>query len=335
MGNWQPDILGAGYEALEFDLGQDSEGPLVATLVRSLASPAKILDRMRNRKRLLEDVDVLYLHGWSDYFFQTQQAEFWTSRGANFYALDLRKYGRSLRPGQTPGYIEDLAHYDDEIALALDEMGTKARGRRLFMLGHSTGGLVLSLWVARHPHRVDALLLNSPWLELQVAGALRHALITLVDLSARYRAIEGTLPQIDFGFYHRAQVEVAPKKNPLSVNEAWRPEKAPPVRSGWLKAVIDGHSRVAEGLHITTPVYVMLSARFQAPVRWSEALTNADTVINVDEIARASMHLGSTVTVERIEGALHDIFLSRWAVRQYAYDRMERWLTGVQAADTR
>ena len=39
---------------------------------------------------------VLYLHGFVDYFFQTHLAEFFTERGYDFYALDLRKYGRSL-----------------------------------------------------------------------------------------------------------------------------------------------------------------------------------------------------------------------------------------------
>ncbi len=67
----------------------------------------------------LADVDVLYVHGWSDYFFQKRLARFWTDRGARFYALDLRKYGRSLRPGQTPGYIADLDTYDEDIAAAL------------------------------------------------------------------------------------------------------------------------------------------------------------------------------------------------------------------------
>jgi alpha-beta hydrolase superfamily lysophospholipase len=36
--------------------------------------------------------------------------------------------------------------------------------------------------------------------------------------------------------------------------------------------------------------------------------------------------LGQTVTVERIEGALHDVFLSPADVRKTAYDRLARWL---------
>jgi len=40
---------------------------------------------------------LLYVHGWSDYFFQTELARYWHAQGAAFYALDLRKFGRSLQ----------------------------------------------------------------------------------------------------------------------------------------------------------------------------------------------------------------------------------------------
>jgi alpha-beta hydrolase superfamily lysophospholipase len=81
-------------------------------------------------------------------------------------------------------------------------------------------------------------------------------------------------------------------------------------------------------------VCVLLSARFAAPTRWSEELTSADTVLVVDDIARAALRLGSTVTVERIDGALHDVFLSRHEAREDAYRRLDRWVTGWRAAQT-
>jgi pimeloyl-ACP methyl ester carboxylesterase len=40
----------------------------------------------------------------------------------------------------------------------------------LVVLRHSTGGLVASLWAARNSDRVDALVLNSPWLDLPGSG---------------------------------------------------------------------------------------------------------------------------------------------------------------------
>src|SRR5690349_19475375 len=115
---WRPDVLGEPFEQLTLALGVDGlHGPLVATLVRLLPNPVTALFHP------LRDVDVLYVHGWSDFFFQTELAHFWTGLGARFHAIDLRRYGRSLQPENSPGYIESLDEYDLDIEAALTAMG--------------------------------------------------------------------------------------------------------------------------------------------------------------------------------------------------------------------
>ncbi|WP_308289618.1 MULTISPECIES: alpha/beta hydrolase [Microbacterium] len=273
-------------------------------------------------------MDVLSLHGWSDYFFQRGQAEFWADRGARFFALDLRKYGRSLHPGQTPGYIEDLTDYHQEISAALEIIRSSQRSpRRLLLLGHSTGGLVASLWAADHPGQVDALVLNSPWLEFQLASTGRAALSPLITLSARYYPRDAG-PQIDEGFYARAQQQVGPADDLALANPVWRPERAFRPTAGWLRAILAGHARIYQGLHLTEPVVVLLSARSAVPTTWREGFQYADTVLDVDEVARSALHLGSTVTVVRIDGALHDVFLSATEPRANAFSQLERWVSG-------
>lgn len=323
---WGPDILGEPFEQLTLDLGEDQEGPVVATLVRSPARHS-VLDTVLPGRHALHDVDVLYVHGWSDYFFQRGLARYWNDRGADFYALDLRKYGRSIRPGQTPGYIADLATYDEDIAAALRAMGRAdgpASGRRLVLLGHSTGGLTLSLWASTHPDAAAALILNSPWLEFQL-GAVRAAVAPMVELHSRLRPLD-TLPQVDMGFYTRAQREARGRE--LEVDPRWRPEQTMAVHHGWLAAILAGQAKVAAGLQISAPVCVLLSQRSSVPTRWSEELTRTDSVLVVDDIARAALELGDSVTVEKIPGALHDVFLSRPEARDAAYQRMDRWVMG-------
>lgn len=345
MTEWVPDVLGDEFAQRTLPLGDDDEGAVVATLVRALPE-SNAVHRMGRWERvvrslrglpapaeaapLLDGVDVLYVHGWSDYFFQKRLARFWTSRGARFFALDLRKYGRSLRDGQTPGYIADLATYDEDIAAALEVIAQGAdtsRGpRRLVLMGHSTGGLVLSLWASRHPDAASAVILNSPWLEFQLAP-LRAAIAPVVELQARLRPLD-VAPQIDLGFYARAQAEAADPDDAVETNPAWRPVPSMPVHAGWLHAILRGHRAVADGLSIESPVCVLLSARSAVPSRWSEELTSADSVLVVDDIARRALRLGSSVTIERVDGALHDVFLSRKAAREDAYARLERWVTG-------
>ncbi|MFA5607001.1 MAG: alpha/beta hydrolase [Leucobacter sp.] len=335
MAQWRSDDLGEGFERLDLDLGEDNEGPLTATLVRALPPRRPLLDRLLRRERPLEAVDVLYVHGWSDYFFQTSLARFFTDRGARFFALDLRKYGRSLREGQTPGFITQLDDYGAEIELALAEIAEQTAAgeqRRLVLFGHSTGGLVLSLWAAAHPGRADAVILNSPWIEFQLSATARQLIAPIINLSARIHAFD-VGPQFDYGYYDRAQHEVGPAEDLARVNDAWRPSRAHAVHTGWLRAILDGHARVHSGLGIEVPILTLLSQSWAAPLRWSEELTRADTVLEVDEVAAAAVRLGSNVTVERIDGALHDVFLSSLEAREEAYARLDRWLVGWQAAD--
>ncbi|MBN9612357.1 MAG: alpha/beta fold hydrolase, partial [Actinobacteria bacterium] len=297
MGEWRADILGEGFECrdLPLDAGRDpepgapvtpgggAEHALVATLVRALPSRPSFRDRLFGRTRACEGIDVLYVHGWSDYFFQRSLARYWTDRGARFFALDLRRYGRSLRNGQTPGYVENLIDYDEEIDLAVREIRASAGSsagsgsggtggpRRLVLLGHSTGGLVLSLWSGRHPDGADALILNSPWLEFQLAARGRQLIAPLVSFGARWNPKEAA-PQLDYGFYTRAQQEVGPAEDLDGVNLEWRPERTHTVHSGWLNAILTGQAQVAAGLGITAPICVLLSARSVLPTRWGKEL---------------------------------------------------------------
>lgn len=332
MQQWVTDVLGAPFEQLTLPLEPDDEGEVVATLVRLLPEGSR-WGWLVPERRPFADIDVLYVHGWSDYFFQARLARYWADRGARFYALDLRKYGRSLREGQTPGYIDDLTQYDADITAALVAMGHSADGtgeRRLVLLGHSTGGLTLSLWAGRNPDAAAAVILNSPWLEFQLSSSLRAAIAPVLGIHSRLRPFD-LWPQVDAGFYTRAQAEVADPDDPVTVDRAWRPEQTMPVHVGWMRAILDGHTKVAAGLGITAPVCVLLSARSVIPTRWDDDLTRADTVLVVDDIARAALRLGESVTIERIDGALHDVFLSRREARNEAYRRLDRWATAMLA----
>ena len=163
-----PDHLGAPYTSETLELADDYEGPVVATLVHRAADTSSPRGA------------VLHVHGFCDYFFQTNQAEFYAARGFDFYALDLRKYGRSLLPHQTPNFCLDLAEYEEELdaSLALIRERDGHTGT-LVVSGHSTGGLIAALWAARRlddQSRVaDAFVLNSPWLDLQGSFLVRTA----------------------------------------------------------------------------------------------------------------------------------------------------------------
>lgn len=313
---WEPDVLGQRFEQLTLPLPPDAEGEVVATLVR-YNGPA----RFPFPRPVASGANVLYVHGWSDYFFQRELAEFWHRAGANFYALDLRKYGRSLRPHQSPGYVADLGEYDADIDAAIGAMTDSTRP--LILMGHSTGGLTLSLWAARNPTRVSTLVLNSPWLEFQGRAGGRNAFAPLVSMQAKYRPMD-LMPAIDLGYY--ARTTSSRLDGDWDYNSDWRPEHGFHAHAGWLNAILMGHAAVAAGLHLAMPVVTMLSSRSLLQHRWDPAMRQADVAIDVEVVADRAARLGDTVTVLRIEGAMHDVTLSAPAVRARAYAALSRWL---------
>lgn len=323
---WAPDVLGDGYFAMRLDVPPDSLGPAEATLVTYSPGGAPPAAAPPDPAGAF---DVLYVHGWSDYFFQRHLAEYWHAAGGRFFAVDLRRYGRSLRPGDVPGYVSDLSVYDAEIAAALSVIGERP-GRRFILMGHSTGGLTAALWAHRHPGRVSALVLNSPWLEFQASAAVRKAITPLVTLGARRRSPR-PIPQIDFGFYSRSTS--AALDGEWTYDARWRPERAFGIQPAWLNAIFAGHRRVSDGLKVTVPVLVLLSARSALGTRWHEDMMHADSVLNVDLVARRSLSIGPVVTVVRLDGALHDVFLSERSVRERAAAEISRWLRGYVVDD--
>lgn len=336
---WRPDVLGEPFEQLTLPLGSDDEGEVVATLVRYRPKPAPWFTWPWKPRPagVASGTDVLYVHGWSDYFFNRELAEFWAAAGARFFALDLRKYGRSIRPGQTPGYITNLADYDADIEAALAAMGHGAGGtqtatdaaaasaRPLILLGHSTGGLTLSLWSARNPGRAAALVLNSPWLEFQGTRVGREALAPVVGWGARVNPM-GPMPNIDLGFYTRTISKEYDGE--WEYSRDWRPDRSFKLYPAWLTAVLAGHATVAAGIDVGAPVLTLLSARSTIQPRWDDAMSSSDVVLVVDDIAERTLKLGPNVTVSRIDGALHDVFLSRAPVRAAAYGAITQWLRG-------
>lgn len=76
-------VILADYNSQTIRLKPDYEGEVTATLVSSKFN-------VGNRK------SVLYLYGYIDYFFQAHLGEKFIANDFDFYALDMRKYGRNF-----------------------------------------------------------------------------------------------------------------------------------------------------------------------------------------------------------------------------------------------
>jgi alpha-beta hydrolase superfamily lysophospholipase len=314
MGEWSPDTELDGYEQLVFPLpaeptyALEPENSLVATLVRR--------DGPRSRSALL------YVHGWNDYFFQTHLADEIEEFGYDFYALDLRRYGRSLRPKQLAGYIADLTHYFVELDFAVAQLRLEGHDR-IVLMGHSTGGLVASLYADERPGVFEALVLNSPWLELQGNSILRPA---TQSVFSAVRAVAPTTALPATEIYHYRRAISADEEGEWVYNHNLKGDPAFLLRVGWLAAIMQGHATVAAGLEIDCPVLVAISDRSELRRKWTDAMLTADSVLDVDRIAERAHGISRLVVIARFPDALHDLTLSAPSVRAEVFKEYARFL---------
>ena len=311
---WQPDILGDAWVARTLHLAPDDEGEVVATLVRRA-------DRPSTRKA------VLYVHGFVDYFFQAHMADAFEAHGYDFYALDLRKYGRSLRRYQTPNYVTRLSTYAEELDAAARIIRAEEDHDELVVVGHSTGGLITSLWAdARtrpgRPKVVDALVLNSPWFDLNEPWFTRVIATPIIDLLAPLA------PRVQIGSLapHYGRALHAGTGGEWDYDLTLKPHEGFPVRAGWFRAIRRGHSQVAHGLDIRCPVLVATSAASGDAKNWHAAVLTTDSVLDVAQIRERAPGLGDDVTVVAVPGGSHDLTLSPEPARSTFFDEVFQWL---------
>ncbi|MFT4201867.1 alpha/beta hydrolase [Gordonia sp. (in: high G+C Gram-positive bacteria)] len=330
--DWQPDVELPGYSTRVFELGTDPDGesPIAATLIRAPKAP-------RTPKGA-----VLYIHGFTDYFFQEPLADFFVAQGYHFYALDLRKCGRSRRPGQTAHYVSDLADYDVELGLAVDVIaeevgiGSGEADKKIIVAAHSTGGLIVPLWVDRL-RRLDSsrhgliggLILNSPWLDLQGRASLRSPAVTAairgVGITRKFTVMPQELSPAYGDSIHES------RHGEWRYNLDLKPLGGFPVTFGWLRAIRNGHALLQAGLDVAVPSLVLRSDKSYFAKNYSSKTDRADAVLDVTHMARWAGCLGGRLTSVPVPGARHDVFLSLPEVRERAYAEVEAWLaTGLR-----
>jgi len=288
MSGWRPDRFLPGFEALELEFPGDYDGAVVATLVRLPAG-----DAPRGA--------VLFVHGYCDYFFQRHMAERFAAEGYAFHALDLRKHGRSLRPHQHPNFCKRIEEYYADLTRALDEIGAP-----VLLAGHSTGGLVCSLYAdqGERRDRVAALWLNSPFFAWRLADWKRpqlHVAAAMGRVSPFMRSPEKL-----------SRVYTEGLLKDWSFDTALKPVEGFPVFLGWIAAINDAHAKVQRGLSIACPVLAMHS-------------DESDIVLDWRDISRYARGLGPEVTVLAFPGGLHDLVLSRAEIREEVFRQLFAW----------
>lgn len=277
---------------------------------------------MRRRAKHPTGKAVLYVHGFSDYFLQKEMAEIFADNGYDFYAVDLRKYGRSLTEGQKMLQVRDMHEYFADIDSAIGIIAADGDSE-IILMGHSTGGLTTSLYMSEHPSEmIHALILNSPFLDWNLPPLVRRAVMPVASALGRIMP-DVRLPQKPDSGY--AETLSAEHGGEWSYRTDWKPDILPDPDLGWVRAIHKAQ-RMLRKRKIHVPILLMHSSESVKKGDGREKYSRADAILDVDAISRYGRRLGSDITEVAFNGGLHDLALSRKDIRLQMYSTMLEWL---------
>lgn len=311
--DWVADILD-GYESRTIEMADDYSGKVVSTVAR--------------KKQISKDASttVLYVHGYNDYFFQKELGDSVGSHGYAFYAVDLRKYGRSILAGQQKFEVKNLKEYFADVDSALNIIDGDGY-KNVVLMGHSTGGLIVSYYMMNHKsdrQQVKAMVLNSPFLDWNLGKFQENFLVGFVAFQP-FKNIK--INQGDSRAYAESLLDRY--HGEWDYDTDWKLETSQAVTTGWITAIHKAQKKLQKGAGIEIPILLMHSDKSVGGYEWTPQQNCGDGVLDVADISKYGKKLGSKVTEVTIEDGLHDLVLSRKDVRDKVYAEMFSWLKGL------
>jgi alpha-beta hydrolase superfamily lysophospholipase len=303
--DFQPDVL-AGFVAAS--LGN-------VTVVRPDALPAS------------PRAAVLHVHGYNDYFYQTELAQWFAQQGLAFYAVDMRRSGRSLKSGDHPHDMADIAEQGEDISAAVAAIAADSPGLPIVVHAHSTGALAAAIWAADHPDpAVAGVILNSPLFGLQTNRRDRAALVALPLIKrVRPRMVVGDRPAIYAKHLH------ASGGGPAQFDIDWKTPAGVPARAQWVHAVSSAWKRIDAGLGIELPVLVARSDSSGPESDDNPRIMEQDVVVDTAATARRTPLLGPGAREVVIENGIHDLSQSSEGPRAAYYAAVAGFIDEVLA----
>lgn len=305
------DILNNGFKQATIVQPPDYEGSVTCTVIRKLVTEKT-------------EKAVLYVHGFNDYFFQEEMADRFVREGYNFYAVDLRKYGRSWLGHQKFNNVRDLSEYFPDIDAVLNIIKNEG-SQKILLSGQGLGGLVVSLYAhdKRGKESFDAVFLNSPLFELHTRSILKKTAIPLIVKRAEKHP--ATLINLEINpLYGESLHQNAHGEWNYNLN--WKPNIVPDVNYGWIRAVQNGLMTLSQGLQINKPVLILHAAKSIDEKKWSEVMFTGDAILNVEEIKLQTKNIEGQFSIQAVQGGMHDLILSKKPVRDEVYSVLFNWM---------
>lgn len=272
---------------------------------------------------------ILYVHGYNDYFFQEELAEKSDSAGFAFFAIDLHYNGRSYRAGEPRSDMRSVKEYyaelDAAVALSKKLAGNSISSNLPFVIiAHSNGGLITPNYLnERNSEDFAAFVLNSPFLDYKNSWFVRKVAFPVLSDVALLMP-DAPAPKQESPKYNMSLLKT--ERGEWEFNTELKSAEWPQQYFGFLRATTRGIKWIHNGMQIKSPILMMRSGCTVNNVKWEEDYMRCDCLLDVDLLEKWVPKLGPDVTTVTVEDGMHDVFLSRKEVRDYAYRTMFEFL---------
>lgn len=107
---------------------------------------------------------VAVIHGYADHSGRYRRTfAALAAQGLSTFSFDYRGHGQSAG---RKGHCERWGEYLEDLELFLERVKAASGGQKLFLLGHSHGGLMATRWIETRPSGIAGAVLSAPYFEL-------------------------------------------------------------------------------------------------------------------------------------------------------------------------
>ena len=270
---------------------------------------------------------VLLLNGRSEFVEKyAETAGELRARGFQVVSFDWRNQGLSDRP-LANRQIHHLDSFDtlvDDLDAVFERVVRPVAAGPLVLMGHSMGGLVATLNLARHPERYRAAVLSAPMYDIVTGPVPRAAAVWLAERFCGWgRAEAYAFGQRDYdpveGLFTPANPITSDPRRYAVYHDAFRerPElRLGGVSFGWVRAALRAAGRLREAPleRVTAPVLLLSAPR--------------DAVVRAEAHRAVAARLPDAVLKEYPD-ARHEVLMERDAIRDRVWADIDAFLDRV------
>ncbi|MFQ5592682.1 MAG: alpha/beta hydrolase, partial [Anaerolineae bacterium] len=189
---------------------------------------------------------LVIVHGLAEHSGRYQHvAEYFVGRGYAVYALDHHGHGRS---GGERVHVDRFDDFVVDLRTLVDLVQRQETGRGVFLIGHSMGGVIATLFAAQHGDTLQGLILSGS--SVRVSGGVSPVLVKISQLLSVLAPKLGVTPLDAASVSRDPDVVTRYDSDPLNYRGR--------VRARMGAELLQAGNTVLANLHkITVPILIM------------------------------------------------------------------------------